>query len=128
MSLEIFESAFEDIQEGINRIIEWTSGIKNSNYFTNSTQGMMTLDAVVMRLQVIGELLKNVHKRDKEFLLKYPEVEWSAIMKMRDVISHHYNELNAEIIYKICKEQIPLLEKATIKVLTDLRKQLNSEQ
>ena len=126
MSLEIIESTFEDIEESVDLIVEWTSEINEAGHFTNGTQGMMKLDAVAMRLQVIGELLKNVNKRDKEFLIKYPGVEWAEAMKLRDIISHHYSELNADIIFKICKNDIPQLKKVVVDILNDLKKLLNS--
>lgn len=45
-------------------------------------------------------------------------------MKMRDIISHHYREVNAEIVFKICKDDIPLLDKKVGQILLDLEKQL----
>lgn len=123
MSLEIIQSAFEDIRECIERIIQWSSEIKKPEDLTLDPKGTMTLDAISMRLQVIGEMLKNVDKRDKEFLKKYPGIEWAEIMKMRDIISHHYLEVNAEVIYKICKNDIPQLEKAVNQILSDIDKQ-----
>lgn len=75
MSLEVIQSAFEDIKECIERVNEWSAAINKADDFTLSTEGMLRLDAVSMRLQVIGEMLKNIDKRDKNFLKKYPEIE-----------------------------------------------------
>ena len=35
---------------------------------------------------------------------------------LRDIITHHYIDINAEAIYEICKNKIPLL-KETIKTI-----------
>lgn len=73
-----------------------------------------------MRLQTIGESLKNVEKRNKDFLSKYPEIEWKEIMKLRDIISHHYKELNADTVFYACKEDLPILEKVIDRIIKDL--------
>jgi len=32
-------------------------------------------------------------------------------MGMRDIISHHYFDLNSEIVYEVCENEIPKLKK-----------------
>ena len=32
-------------------------------------------------------------------------------MRLRDVISHHYDALDHEIIFSVCKENIPVLHR-----------------
>jgi uncharacterized protein with HEPN domain len=42
---------------------------------------------------------------------KYPSIPWKKIMGMRDVIAHHYFEVDAEIVFNIVKVSIyPLLD------------------
>jgi uncharacterized protein with HEPN domain len=127
MSLEIIQSAFEDVKECVERAIEWPAEITETGDFTNSTHGMLVLDAVSMRLQVIGEMLKNIAKRDKEFLNRYPQIEWAEIIKLRDIISHHYREVNAEIVFNICKNDLPPLQKVVDKILNDINTQLKND-
>jgi uncharacterized protein with HEPN domain len=38
------------------------------------------------------------------------EEYWSRIVKTRDIISHHYINLDAEIIYEICENELGNLE------------------
>ena len=40
---------------------------------------------------------------------------------MRDIISHHYFDVDAEIIYEVCKNKIPELKNVILRVLTDLK-------
>lgn len=89
---------------------------------------MLKLDAILMRLQAIGEMVKNVDKRDKNLLYKYNDVDWAEIMKMRDLISHHYMEVNAQVVYKICTLDIPVLYETVDKILMDLDKQLIKDE
>ena len=68
-----------------------------------------------MMLIAIGENLKNLDKvTDHNLLVKYPEVDWKGAKGMRDIISHHYFDLNAEVVFSICKDRIPgLIETVT---------------
>ena len=40
---------------------------------------------------------------------------------MRDIISHHYFDLDAEIIYDVCENEIPKLKATIEKILNDLK-------
>jgi hypothetical protein len=63
-----------------------------------------------MMLIVIGESVKNLDKTtDGTLLPRYPEVDWKGAKGVRDVISHHYMDLNAEVIFDICQTFIPPL-------------------
>jgi len=71
-----------------------------------------------MRLQAIGEALKQIDKRDKNFLEKVEDrFYWSKIIKTRDLLSHHYIEIDADIIYQICKYKLDELEDNVNKLL-----------
>ena len=70
-----------------------------------------------MRLQVIGELVKGILKRNPSFAEEHPQADWHSIGKMRDKISHHYLDLDAEIIFAICTEHLPQLKSAITKLL-----------
>jgi uncharacterized protein with HEPN domain len=73
---------------------------------------MEKLDAVCMQLIAIGESLKKFDKMtNQKILSQYPQIEWEKAMGLRDIISHHYFDVNAEAIYNVCKENIrPLSE------------------
>ena len=73
---------------------------------------MDRLDAISMRIQSIGEALKNLNKRENELLLSVADqTYWSQIIKTRDFISHHYVDIDAETVYDICKNELEELEK-----------------
>jgi len=45
---------------------------------------------------------KNLDKAtDSLLLLRYPSVDWRQIKGMRDVISHHYFNVDAEVVYTV---------------------------
>ncbi len=86
-------------------------GITSSDDFLYSEEGMTNLDAISMRLQSIGEALKSIDKRDREFLLEVADkTYWSNIIKTREIITHHYIDIDSETIFMICDEKLEDLE------------------
>jgi uncharacterized protein with HEPN domain len=91
--------------------------INSADDLVSSEGGVLILDAIAMRLQVIGELLKKINKVDNSILEKYPGIEWNKIMRLRDIVSHHYEKVDHEIIFDICKSHIPKLKSTLHKII-----------
>ena len=107
------------ILDSIVMIKERFEGITSSDDFMYSKDGMTKLDSISMRLQSIGEALKNIDKRDREFLLEVADkTYWSNIIKTREIITHHYIDIDSETIFMICDEKLEDLE-SKISVLMD---------
>ena len=99
------------ILESISLIKNRFSDIESSDDFLKDDEGLLKLDSIAMRLQAIGEALKNLDKREKPFLLQVADSEyWSKIIRTRDILSHHYIDLNAETIFDICDQKLDELE------------------
>ncbi|MDP3979913.1 MAG: DUF86 domain-containing protein [Chlamydiota bacterium] len=101
----------QDILSSIALIEKRFKSITGVDDFVLSEAGMLMLDSICMRLQIVGELLKKIDKIDPNIFEKYSEIEWQNIMKLRDIISHHYEHVDYEIIYDICKNHLPNLKK-----------------
>lgn len=113
--------ALENIERSLNDILEWTTSIRSADDFLISSSGMILLNAVCMKLFAIGEELKNIDKRtNKQLFLLYPVINWKEAMKMRDVIAHHYFEIDVEVVFNTLQHDLqPLLQ--TIKqIIIDL--------
>jgi uncharacterized protein with HEPN domain len=109
------------IIDNIETIRKRTAHINSSNDFTSSESGMILLDSICMKLAAIGETIKNLDKAtNKNFLNRYSQVNWKQAMGMRDIIVHHYFDVDAEVIYKTLKEDIPLLRDILNKIKDDL--------
>ncbi len=85
--------------------------IRSPSEFMQSADGITLLDAISMRLQVIGESVRKIQKLDPSFLDPYSDIEWDKITRFRDLVSHHYHQVDHEIVYDICKVHIPRLKK-----------------
>lgn len=81
------------------------------NDFLDSEEGIEKLDAICMQLIALGESVKNLDKiTHKTLLSQYPQIVWSEVAGMRDIISHHYFDLNAEIVFDVCQNHIKKLK------------------
>jgi uncharacterized protein with HEPN domain len=97
--------------------------VKNADFFTNSPQGMEKLDAICMQLIAIGESLKSLDKITNGTLLaEYPEIDWRGAKGMRDIISHHYFDIDAEAIYDVCANKLGPLAQAIAKMIKNIDK------
>jgi len=89
--------------------------------FTDSPNGMEKLDSICMLLIAIGESLKNIDKiTNKELLEKYPQVDWTGAKGLRDIISHHYFDVDAKYIYDVCKNKLPNVLSVLSQIRSDL--------
>jgi uncharacterized protein with HEPN domain len=114
---DLVDEILSQILIAANRIERRCSGITGPDDFLGSEGGLDKLDAICMMLIAIGENLKNLDKvTEGKLLTRYPEVDWKGAKGMRDIISHHYFDLNAEVVFTICKERIPGLIKAINKM------------
>jgi len=73
-----------------------------------------------MRLQVIGESVRKIQKIDSSFLDSYSAVEWNKIARFRDLVSHHYDQVDHEIVFDICKVHIPTLKLTLQRIPSDI--------
>jgi uncharacterized protein with HEPN domain len=109
------------ILDALYRVERRFSVIKSPNDFLTTDEGTDRLDAICMMLIAIGESLKNLDKiTDGSLLAQYPSVDWKGAKGMRDVISHHYFDLNAEAVFGICKNHIPGMAAVTQTIINDL--------
>ena len=99
---DIIRDNLQIIMESIVLIESRFSKINSADDLVSGAGGVLILDAIAMRLQVVGELLKKISKMDKSLLENYPEIEWDKIMRLRDIVSHHYEKVDHEIIFDIC--------------------------
>lgn len=65
-------------------------------------------DAVIRRLTIIGEAVKNIPDSLRK---NYPKIAWRKIAGLRDVLIHAYFGVDMELVWKIIKDDIPELKK-----------------
>jgi len=87
----------------------------------DTPEGQEKLDSLCMLFIAIGESLKNIDKiTDRTLLPRYDYIDWKAVKGMRDILSHHYFDLNAEAVYYACKHEIDPLHQAILQMIDEL--------
>lgn len=121
MSNEVLVEALKQISISAQRILKRFEQVESVDYFLDSEDGLEKMDAICMQLIAIGESLKNVDKiTDAKLLVKYPDINWKAAKGIRDIITHHYFDLDAEAIYDVCENNIEPLLKTIDIIIADI--------
>ena len=109
---ELIYTDLEQIENTILHILERTKDIKSIDDFLLSPHGVDMLDVTCIRLEAIGETVKKIDRRSEGKLLsKYSSIPWKKVMGMRDIIAHHYFDVDTEIVFDIVKNNLtPLLQ------------------
>lgn len=108
---ELATSILAQIEEALLRLKQRTADIHCANDFLLSPERMEKLDAACMLFIAIGESLKSLDKvTNKELLLRYPEIPWKKVIEFRDVIAHHYFDIDAEEVWWVLENELePLI-------------------
>ena len=113
----------EDILSAIEKVEERTRNIHSIDDFLGSSSGMVLLDATCMLLIAIGESLKNLDKTTDGLLLPtYPSIPWKNVKGLRDIIAHHYFDVDASQILWIINNEISPLKQAICFFIEELEK------
>lgn len=74
-------------------------------------------DAVIRRLEVIGEAIKRL---PMEFREQHTEIEWKSATGMRDILIHQYDEVETKQIWLTVTEILPPFKNQIEKLLQQL--------
>jgi uncharacterized protein with HEPN domain len=112
----------QQIDMALQKIHRRFEKINSPDDFLDSEYGMDMLDAICMQLVSIGESIKNIDKiTNQKLLSNYPEIDWRGIKGIRDIISHHYFDIDAEEIFNIGENYLKPLMETVNKMISDLQ-------
>jgi uncharacterized protein with HEPN domain len=78
----------------------------------------MAQDAIVMRLQEIGENLARIRRLDENAFSNAAPDSWLKLIGLRNVISHAYDSIDHDAIWQIVTEEPPAFA-ATLDAVAD---------
>lgn len=102
-----------DILEAAKIALDYVS-VKNKEDFLNDLQCQ---DAVIRRIEVIGEAARRI---SEETRTAFPEMPWSDMVSMRNIMIHEYDDIDLEIVWETVQNDLPLLFESMEKIINKL--------
>lgn len=99
-----------DILEAAKLAIEYIGGKTKEEFFSDS----QCQDAVIRRLEIIGEAARRI---SEETRTAYPDLPWSDMVSMRNVMIHEYDDVDLVIVWETIKNDLPQLVELLEKIL-----------
>jgi len=96
------------IRDAIDLIADYTKDGRATFLSDSKTQ-----DAVLRKLEVIGEAVKHLSSTAKE---RNPDIPWRAISGLRDKLIHEYFGVNLSLVWEVVERDLPVL-RATVESL-----------
>ncbi len=103
----------QDIIESITRIEDYTRDVTEEEFYENT----QVQDAVLRRLEVIGEAVKNIPGETRK---RHKGIPWKEIAGLRDILTHGYFGVNLKRIWKVVKEDLPDLRMRILEVKREI--------
>ena len=101
-----------DILQSIAEILAFTKKMD----FDGFVKDKRTFKAVWKDFEIIGEAVKSL---PADIKAKHPEVNWKAVVGMRDKLTHEYFGVSHMILWTTISKDLPGIEKAVKKLLEE---------
>lgn len=105
----------KDVLDCILKIEHFAAGMSFDEFVADDK----TMSAVIRKLEIIGEAVKNVPLAIRR---KHSKIDWKEIAGMRDKLIHDYFGVDAEILWEVIKEDIPTLKPLIEQVFREVEK------
>jgi uncharacterized protein with HEPN domain len=115
------EVLLEDILESIRQVEQYTTGLSKETF---SAQPMVQ-DAVIRRLEVIGEAVKGLPDELRD---RHSGVPWRQIAGARDILIHEYFRVDLELTWQMVTTNLPELQVNVTRILQDLKRSSEEEE
>jgi len=91
-----------DVIASMHMVVGYTQG----KSFADFSRDQACIDAVIRRLEIIGEAAKRVSPQLREI---HPEIPWHKMAGMRDRLIHGYDDVDLGAVFNAATEVIPKL-------------------
>lgn len=111
------------ILQAIERIERYTADLDEVGFLN----GELVQDAVIRNIEIVGEASNNILRVDAEFAASHDEIPWQVMYTMRNRVSHGYDRVDLEIVWKTIQGDLPTLYAQVQEVLAGLTRNNESE-
>ena len=93
------------ILTAIERIERHTTDVDELGFLNSE----LIQDAVIRNIEIIGEAANHILRVDATFAASHPEIPWQVMYAMRNRLSHGYDKVDFEIVWKTICNDLPQL-------------------
>jgi uncharacterized protein with HEPN domain len=104
----------QNVLAAIARIEAYLEGQDEASFLASE----LVQDAVIRNLEVIGEALHQVEESEPAFRAEHGDVPWDEAYGMRNLLSHGYFKVRADLVWSTVKENLPALREQLVRILT----------
>lgn len=108
-------ACLEDMLECVSAIHDYIDGMAAQEFERDGK----TLDAVLRRLEVLGEAAGRLLRAGKETGSSFPGLALREVYDMRNALIHGYDGIDVSVVWKTITRDIPKLREALIAELTN---------
>ena len=100
MSPRGWQDRLRDILEAVEEILDFTSGMDAEAFAADAK----TRKAVLADFAIVGEAAARI---PEEVVHAHPEVPWSSMRDMRNVVVHAYFQVEPAIVWETIRSDLP---------------------
>jgi len=91
--------------KAIERIGRYTADMDEAGFLNSE----LVQDAVIRNIEIIGEASNNILRAAPAFAAEHRDIPWELMYTMRNRVSHGYDKVDLEIVWKTIRDELPAL-------------------
>ncbi len=91
------------ILRAIERIDRYTANMDEIGFLNSE----LVQDAVIRNIEIIGEAANNIQRVVPKFAAQHDDIPWQIMYTMRNRVSHGYDKVDLEIVWKTVQRDLP---------------------
>ncbi len=100
--MQRLRESLADVLASAKLAVEYCAAVNEAEFL----EDLKLQDAVIRRIGIIGEAARRVPEADRA---SRPELPWKAMMGMRNVMIHQYDDVDPTIVWETVAEDLPRL-------------------
>jgi len=107
----------EHILKAIERINRYTEQLDEIGFLSSE----LVQDAVIRNIEIIGEASNNIMRAAPDFTAQHKEIPWPVMYAMRNRLSHGYDKVDFEIVWRMIERDLPALHTGLMSLMANAK-------